>query len=113
MKLTVKTAFTGRLPTVYKNAETKYLANDMPVTKFSVVTGRSWKDEMSGKKRPSVTTSLPLGKGFAKLTDRLVKGTHVLVQGELTTREYGRTSAKWMYSRCSERSKPDHALRWP
>jgi single-strand DNA-binding protein len=31
------------------------------------------------------------GDGFAKLAERLVKGTHVFVQGELTTREYDRT----------------------
>ena len=30
------------------------------------------------------------GDGFAKLAERLVKGTHVFVQGELTTREYDR-----------------------
>ncbi len=30
-------------------------------------------------------------QGFAQLTDRLVKGAHVFVQGELTTREYDRT----------------------
>lgn len=27
-------------------------------------------------------------KGFAQLADRLAKGTHVFVQGELATREY-------------------------
>ena len=31
------------------------------------------------------------GKGFAQVADRLVKGAHVFVQGELTTREYDRT----------------------
>ena len=31
------------------------------------------------------------GDGFAKLAERLVKGAHVFVQGELTTREYDRT----------------------
>jgi single-stranded DNA-binding protein len=31
------------------------------------------------------------GDGFAKLAERLAKGAHVFVQGELTTREYDRT----------------------
>ncbi len=31
------------------------------------------------------------GKGFAQLADRLVKGAHVFVQGQLNTREYDRT----------------------
>jgi single-stranded DNA-binding protein len=34
---------------------------------------------------------LAFGQGFAQMASRLVKGTHVLVQGELTTREYDRT----------------------
>jgi single-strand DNA-binding protein len=31
------------------------------------------------------------GQGFAQLTPRLMKGAHIFVQGELTTREYDRT----------------------
>ena len=31
------------------------------------------------------------GKGFEQLAERLVKGAHVFVQGELTTRDYDRT----------------------
>ena len=44
-----------------------------------------------GNRRLSGTMSSPFGKSFAQSADRLVKGAHVFVQGELTTREYDRT----------------------
>lgn len=34
---------------------------------------------------------IAFGQGFAQTAPRLLKGTHVFVQGELTTREYDRT----------------------
>jgi hypothetical protein len=34
---------------------------------------------------------LGFGQGFAQMASRLVKGTHIFVQGGLTTREYDRT----------------------
>ena len=74
-----------------KNAETKYLANGTPVTKFSVATKKSWKDEdEQWQERTQWHNVVAFGKGFAQLADRLAKGAHVLVQGELTTREYDR-----------------------
>lgn len=74
-----------------KNAETKYLANGTPVTKFSVATKKSWKDEKDEwQERTQWHNVVAFGKGFAQLADRLAKGTHVFVQGELTTREYDR-----------------------
>jgi single-strand DNA-binding protein len=44
-----------------------------------------WKDKTQWH------TVLGFGQGFAQLAPRLVKGAHVFVQGELTTREYDRT----------------------
>jgi single-stranded DNA-binding protein len=44
-----------------------------------------------GKRKLSGTTWSLFGKSFAQSADRLVKGAHVFVQGELTTREYDRT----------------------
>jgi single-strand DNA-binding protein len=74
------------------NAEAKYLPNGTPVTKFSVATKRSWKDENDEwKEKTQWHNVVAFGKGFAQLADRLVKGAHVFVQGELTTREYDRT----------------------
>jgi len=76
---------------VGKNAETKYLPNGTPVTKFSVATKKSWKDENDEwKEKTQWHNVVAFGKGFAQLADRLVKGAHVFVQGELTTREYDR-----------------------
>jgi single-strand DNA-binding protein len=75
-----------------KSAETKYLANGTPVTKFSVATKKSWKDEHDEwKEKTQWHNVAAFGKGFAQLADRLVKGAHVFVQGELSTREYDRT----------------------
>ena len=75
-----------------KDAETKYLPNGTPVTKFSVATKKSWKDENNEwKEKTQWHNVVAFGKGFEQLADRLVKGAHVFVQGELTTREYDRT----------------------
>ena len=75
-----------------KNAETKYLPNGTPVVKFSVATKKSWKDENDEwKDKTTWHNIVAFGKGFAQLADRLAKGAHVFVQGELSTREYDRT----------------------
>lgn len=75
-----------------QNAETKQLTNGTAVTRFSVVTTRSWKDDKDQWKRKTQWHNvLVFGQGFAQMASRLVKGTHVFVQGELTTREYDRT----------------------
>ena len=77
---------------VGQNAETKSLPNGTPVTKFSVATKRSWKDENdTWQQKTQWHNVVAFGKIFAQMTDRLVKGAHVFVQGELTTREYDRT----------------------
>jgi len=75
-----------------KDAETKALPNGTSVVKFSVATKRSWKDNNDEwQERTQWHQVVGFGDGFAKLAERLVKGTHVFVQGELTTREYDRT----------------------
>jgi single-strand DNA-binding protein len=75
-----------------KDAETKQLPNGTPVTKFSVATTRSWKDDKGEwKGKTQWHNVVAFGQGFAETAERLTKGTHVFVQGELTTREYDRT----------------------
>jgi single-strand DNA-binding protein len=75
-----------------KNAETKQLSNGTPVTKFSVATTRSWKDEKGEwKDKTQWHNVVAYGQGFAQIAPRLAKGAQVFVQGELTTREYDRT----------------------
>jgi single-strand DNA-binding protein len=74
------------------NAETKQLPNGTPVTKFSVATTRSWKDDKGEwKDKTQWHNVVAFGPGFAQTAHRLTKGTHVFVQGELTTRDYDRT----------------------
>ncbi len=75
-----------------KNAETKYLPNGTPVTKFSVATKKAWKDQYDEwQDKTQWHHVVAFGKGFEQLAQRLVKGSHVFVQGDLTTREYDRT----------------------
>jgi single-strand DNA-binding protein len=75
-----------------KDAETKFLANGTPVTKFSVATQTSWKDrDGQWKERIQWHNVVAFGEGFVNMKARLTKGAHVFVQGELTTREYDRT----------------------
>ena len=75
-----------------KDAETKALQNGTPVVKFSVATKRSWKDNNDEWKEKTMWHQVVCyGDGFAALAQRLLSGTHVLVQGELTTRDYDRT----------------------
>jgi single stranded DNA-binding protein len=63
-----------------------------PVTKFSVATTRSWKDDKGDwKDKTQWHNIIAFGQGFAQMAPRLLKGSHVFVQGELTTREYDRT----------------------
>ena len=75
-----------------KDAEQKSLQNGTSVVKFSVATKRSWKDTNDEwQERTQWHQVVGFGDGFAKLAERLAKGAHVFVQGELTTREYART----------------------
>jgi single-strand DNA-binding protein len=75
-----------------RNAETKQLPNGSAFTKFSIATSKSWKDDKGEwKQKTQWHAVLAFGESFAQLAPRLVKGAHVFVQGELTTREYNRT----------------------
>jgi single-strand DNA-binding protein len=75
-----------------RNAETKQLPNGSLVTRFSVATTKSWKDDKGEwKDKTQWHAVVAFGQGFTQLAPRLAKGAHVFVQGELTTREYDRT----------------------
>jgi single-strand DNA-binding protein len=77
---------------VGKKAETKHLPNGTPVIKFSAATKKSWKDEnQQWKDKTQWHDVVAYGTGFAQMAERLVKGAHVFVQGELNTRQYDRT----------------------
>ena len=75
-----------------RNAESRQLPNGSTVTKFSVATTKSWKDDTGEwKNKTQWHTVTAFGQGFAQMTPRLLKGTLVFVQGELSTRKYDRT----------------------
>jgi single-strand DNA-binding protein len=75
-----------------KDAETVFVKNGTPVTKFSVATKNSWKDDNGEwKEKTQWHNVVAWGPGFQNLAERLKKGTHVFAQGELTTREYDQT----------------------
>src|SRR4051794_4411254 len=75
-----------------KNAETKQLPNGVVITKFSVATTKSWKDDSGDwKSKTQWHNVIAFGQSFAQIAVRLLKGSLVFVQGELTTREYDRT----------------------
>ncbi len=76
---------------VGRNAETKQLSNGSFITKFSVATTKSWKDDSGEwKNKTQWHTVCGFGQPFAHMSPRLLKGTLVFVQGELSTREYDR-----------------------
>ena len=67
-------------------------ANGTTVTKFSVATKKSWKDQNNEWQEKSQWHQVVcFGPNFEALTSRLVKGAQVFVQGQLTTHEYDRT----------------------
>ena len=75
-----------------KDAQTKVLKNGTTVVNFSVATKRSWKDNNDEWKEKTMWHQVVCyGDGFAALAERLLSGAHVLVQGELTSRDYDRT----------------------
>lgn len=75
-----------------KKAETNQLPKGTLVTKFSVATTRSWKDEKGEwQDKTQWHTVVAYGQSFTQVAPRLTEGAHVFVQGELTTREHDRT----------------------
>lgn len=73
-----------------QNPEVKSLPNGTAVSKFSVATKKSWKDNATGdwKERTQWHTVVAYGEGFQQAASRLQRGSHVMIQGELQTRQY-------------------------
>lgn len=77
--------FTGQKP------EVKYLPNGTPVTRFTVATKRSWKDESEQwQSKTQWHTVVGYGDVFASRAETIEKGSHVMVRGEHATRTYQR-----------------------
>ena len=75
-----------------KDAEVSSTSNQTPVTKFSLATNKTWKDDNGNtQSRTQWHSIVGFGKWPANLAPYLVKGAHVFVQGELITRKYEKT----------------------
>ena len=75
-----------------RDAQKKALPNGTPVLDFSLATKKVWKDSNNEwQERTQWHQVVCFGDRMAKLAERLVEGTLVYVQGELTTRDYERT----------------------
>ena len=74
------------------DAECKQLPNGTPVIKFSLATRKSWKlDNGQWDERVQWHNVVAYGKSFAAMAERIKKGSHLLVQGELRTHEYDKS----------------------
>lgn len=80
-----KAILLGRLG---KDAETQYTPSGIPVTKFSLATDRNWKDKQSGEwKKETDWHNVVLWRNEG-VTQYLVKGAQVCVEGRIQTRKY-------------------------
>lgn len=81
-----------------KDAETKFTPSGSAVTRFSVATKRSWKDQASGDwKEETNWTNVTVWKQ-EKLANYLTKGKQVYVEGRLQTRSYDDKDGKKVYA---------------
>jgi len=80
-----------------RDAETKFTPGGTSVTKFSVGTNRSWKDQQSGEwKEEANWTDVVLWKG-ENVANYLLKGKQVYVEGRLQTRSYDDKDGRKVY----------------
>ena len=71
-----------------RDAETKFTPSGVSVTRFSVATGRRWKDQQSGEwKEETEWHNVSLWRA-ENLAPYLTKGKQVYVEGRLQTRSY-------------------------
>lgn len=81
-----------------KDAETKFTPSGAPVTRFSVATTRSWKDQQTNDwKEETNWTNVVLWRQES-LSNYLIKGKQVYVEGRLQTRSYDDKDGKKVYS---------------
>ncbi len=71
-----------------RDAETKFTPGGAAVTKFSVATSRRWKDQQSGEFKEETDWSNVVLWRAENLSQYLLKGKQVYVEGRLHTRSY-------------------------
>lgn len=81
-----------------RDAETKFTPSGTAVTRFSVATTRSWKDQQSGEwKEETNWTNVTLWRQ-ENVANYLTKGRQVYVEGRLQTRSYEDKDGKKVYA---------------
>jgi single-strand DNA-binding protein len=81
-----------------RDAETKFTASGAAVTRFSVATTRSWKDQQSNEwKEETNWTNVVLWRQ-ENVANYLIKGKQVYVEGRLQTRSYDDKDGKKVYA---------------
>lgn len=91
MSLTNRVSLIGHLG---KDAETKSTRNNARFAVLSVATRRSWKDRETGEWQSKTTWHRVVCWGrLVEYAGALTKGSHVQIEGEITTREYVTTSS--------------------
>jgi single-strand DNA-binding protein len=81
-----------------RDAETKFTPSGAAVTRFSVATKRSWKDQGSNEwKEETNWTNVTLWRQES-LANYLTKGKQVYIEGRLQTRSYDDKDGKKVYA---------------
>src|SRR5579872_6530053 len=81
-----------------RDAETKFTPSGAAVTRFSVATTRSWKDQQSNEwKEETNWTNVVLWRQ-ENLANYLTKGKQIYVEGRLQTRSYDDKDGKKVYA---------------
>jgi len=71
-----------------KDAETKFTPGGTAVTKFTIATGRRWKDQQSGEWKEETDWHNVVLWRAENLANYLTKGKQVYIEGRLQTRSY-------------------------
>ncbi|MGC2657233.1 MAG: single-stranded DNA-binding protein [Bryobacteraceae bacterium] len=80
-----------------RDAETKFTASGAAVTRFSVATTRSWKDQQTNEWKDETTWTNVTVWRQENLANYLTKGKQVYIEGRLQSRSYDDKDGKKVY----------------
>jgi single-strand DNA-binding protein len=80
---------------VGKDPVVQYVKEDVPVARFTLATSETFKDRNTGERQTNTEWhNLVVWRGLAKVVEQYVKkGTHLYIEGKLTTRSYEKDGA--------------------
>ncbi len=81
-----------------RDAETKFTPSGASVTKFSVATTRSWKDQQTNEWKEETNWTNVVAWRQENVANYLTKGKQVYVEGRLQTRSYDDKEGKKVYT---------------